>query len=508
MAQIEEPGNGRRRRLIEVTAGNLRNSHIYITGLHDFFPDDALGGSDKNDAGRPVAIELDGLARTVRTDIPRDSKTGRPRRQFRARGWAREFFSYHGVMPGDLLSLERMGKRNYRLAISKRNGHSRKFLEFFAGIGLVRLGLEAAGWAIAYANDVDPAKREMYNAHFGDADEHFELQDIHKLSRRDLPDAMLATASFPCTDLSLAGGRKGLRGAQSSAFFGFIDILEGMGSRRPPLVLLENVLGFLTSHGGADFEIAMKALNGLDYYVDSFLLDAKWFVPQSRPRLFVVASQVPKEDNAGPLGFPWSNRLRPELLSRYIESHPGIQWSIQSLPEPPVVSGQSLTDILEDLPPHAPEWWSQERADYLYNQMSRRHRAVADRWIASRTWSYGTVFRRVRRQPDGHKRSMGELRWDGIAGCLRTPKGGSGRQILFKAGYGKYAARLLTPQECARLMGADDFRISAPLNQALFGFGDAVCVPAITWIAQNYLNLLARRLDAEITASARLGVNI
>lgn len=83
---------------------------------------------------------------------------------------------------------------------------------------------------------------------------------------------------------------------------------------------------------------------------------------------------------------------------------------------------------------------------------------------------------------------MGELRTDGLAGCLRTPRGGSGRQILFKAGRGRYFVRLITPREAARLMGADDFKITAPLNQALFGFGDAVCVPVIAWVAQHYLN--------------------
>ena len=85
---------------------------------------------------------------------------------------------------------------------------------------------------------------------------------------------------------------------------------------------------------------------------------------------------------------------------------------------------------------------------------------------------------------------MAELRTDGIAGCLRTPRGGSGRQILFKGGEGQYFARLLTPRECARLMGANDFvmKDTLPLNQALFGFGDAVCVPAIEWIARYYLN--------------------
>ena len=87
---------------------------------------------------------------------------------------------------------------------------------------------------------------------------------------------------------------------------------------------------------------------------------------------------------------------------------------------------------------------------------------------------------------------MAELRVDGIAGCLRTPRGGSGRQILVKAGFGEFHARLLTPRECARLMGAGDFKISGSLNQALFGFGDAVCVPVIEWIAKHYLNRCIR----------------
>jgi DNA (cytosine-5)-methyltransferase 1 len=115
--------------------------------------------------------------------------------------------------------------------------------------------------------------------------------------------------------------------------------------------------------------------------------------------------------------------------------------------------------------------------------MSPRHRAVAEEKMAGSRWSYGTVFRRIRNGV-----SMAELRTDGIAGCLRTPRGGSARQILFKAGRGKYFARLLSPRECARLMGAGEYQIECSLNQALFGFGDAVCVPVVEWIAENYLN--------------------
>src|SRR5438105_10587633 len=122
-------------------------------------------------------------------------------------------------------------------------------------------------------------------------------------------------------------------------------------------------------------------------------------------------------------------------------------------------------------------WWSRERCEYLLNQMSPKHRAQAEEMIRGGSIHYGTVFRRVR-----NCRSMGELRTDGIAGCLRTPRGGSGRQILFRAGLGNYSVRLLTPRECARLMGADEYLIDAPLNKALFGFGDAVCVSVIEWI--------------------------
>lgn len=369
----------------------------------------------------------------------------------------------------------------------------RRFAEFFAGIGLMRLGLAARGWSLAFANDIDPDKRAMYDAHFADADAHFALRDIHTLGGADVPDVELATASFPCTDLSLAGGRVGLSGAQSSAFWGFVRVLRRMGPRRPPIVMLENVVGFLSSRGGADFRAAMEALNDLGYAVDPFVLDARWFAPQSRPRLFVVGSMLP-----GAAAFAFESRLRPAPLLRFIAAHPTIRWRLRELPEPPTRAPAALADIVDDLPDDSPYWWRRERAEYLYRQFSERHRAAADERIATSERTYATVFRRVRRGADGLKRSMGELRTDGVAGCLRTPKGGSGRQILVRMGFGRFDARLLTPRECARLMGADDFTISAPDNQAYFGFGDAVCARAVAWIAEHYLNPL---LDEQRAAS-------
>jgi len=378
----------------------------------------------------------------------------------------------------------------------------RTFAEFFAGIGLMRIGLERQGWKIAFANDICSDKYQMYAAHFEDADDHFVVEDIHKLKADEVPTVTLATASFPCNDLSLAGARAGLKGSQSSAFYGFIRILREMRHRRPRLVLLENVTGFLTSHSGADFRSALLELNRLGYVVDPFIIDAIHFVPQSRSRLFVVAefvadSEVSSIEEKPKAAEFFESEIRPRALAQFIFNNPGINWRLRDLPPLPK-SRRRLGSVLENLPHNSPEWWSEKRRAYLLNQMSQRHRIIADRMINSAGWSFGTVFRRVRAGG-----SMAELRVDGIAGCLRTPRGGSGRQILVKAGFGEFHARLLTPRECARLMGADEFVITGSLNQALFGFGDAVCVPVIEWIADHYLNCVADADEASVERSSK-----
>lgn len=346
--------------------------------------------------------------------------------------------------------------------------------EFFAGIGLMRLGLERRQFAVAFANDLDPAKREMYVANFGERD--FILGDIADVSARELPDAALWTASFPCNDLSLAGARAGLSGRHSGAFWQIIRLLEEARDRRPACVLLENVPGFLTSQGGRDCQRALAELGELGYSCDLCLLDAACFTPQSRLRLFVVASSAPP---SGMKGLEASD-IRPPKLVQFINDRPRLPWRLASWPTPPQ-DRPSLESILEDLPDDHEAWWNEARTSYFMNQLSQRHQALAATMIGAPRPRYATAFRRVRLG-----KSMAELRVDGLAGCLRTPRGGSGRQILLKAGRGRRQVRLLTPRECARLQGApESFVIQTSLNRALFGFGDAVCVPAIAWIAEH-----------------------
>src|SRR3989338_4234748 len=117
--------------------------------------------------------------------------------------------------------------------------------EYFAGIGLVRMGIEPHGWQVVFANDISDKKHEMYKAFFPDAEGHYIVDDIFKIDPAPIPPTTLATCSFPCIDLSLAGNMNGmLSGEHSSAFWGFIKTLKAQGAFAPPLVLVENVPGW------------------------------------------------------------------------------------------------------------------------------------------------------------------------------------------------------------------------------------------------------------------------
>lgn len=219
-------------------------------------------------------------------------------------------------------------------------------------------------------------------------------------------------------------------------------------------------------------------------------------------RLFVIGSQTKASSKVEETQEFYQSAVRPRALANFIFEHPEIHWNIRDLPGLPKRT-ITLNDVLDDLPDSSDFWWSEERTSYLVSQMSDKHLMVLQGMIGRHCWSHGTVFRRVRKG-----KSMAELRTDGVAGCLRTPRGGSGRQILVQVGFGEVKARLLTPRECARLMGANDFRIETSLNKALFGFGDAVCIPVISWLAQYYLNPLLEESTAKKAALGKTKIKI
>ena len=140
------------------------------------------------------------------------------------------------------------------------------FYEFFCGGGMARAGL-GANWQCLFANDFDPKKAETYRANWGDKELH--LGDVGKVIPDQLPGtADLVWASFPCQDLSLAGNGAGLNGARSGAFWPFWNLISQIidKNRKPRAIVLENVCGLLTSHGGADFAALCETVGGAGYW--------------------------------------------------------------------------------------------------------------------------------------------------------------------------------------------------------------------------------------------------
>jgi len=386
----------------------------------------------------------------------------------------------------------------------KDNGDEKRFCEFFAGIGLVREGLQPSGWKCVYANDNDPKKQEQYLARFGD--EHFHLEDVWEtksILEEFKAEPVLATASFPCIDLSLAGHFRGFKGEHSSTFFGFAEVIAAMKRRQPKLIMLENVNGFLTSHDGKDFASVATTLADLGYFVDAFILDAKYFISQSRVRVFVIGVHKSVVDRCDVIQSndtvldPWKaavgdgNALRP---SRLVKLMSGIRLSTGWIATPiqqPSTKRTHLRDFI-DLDKDQ-EWWDQEAVDKHHETMSDLHKALVDRLMSEKNAVHvGTIYRRKR---NGKTRS--EVRFDGLAGCLRVPRGGSARQIVIVIDKGRLKIRWMSPREYARLQGAPDFPLVGRPSQQMAGFGDAVCVPVISWIDRHVLTPLYEAIVAK-----------
>lgn len=379
--------------------------------------------------------------------------------------------------------------------------HAKTFAEFFAGIGLVHKGLQKGSWQCAYANDIDQKKETMYRDAFGEGG-HFHLEDIWNTDAilDSIPGpVLLATASFPCTDLSTAGHYRGLNGTHSSAFFGFAKVIERLSAKGgPQLVMLENVPALLTSHGGEDFAVAARILADLGYFLDGMIVDARHFVPQSRPRLFIFGVTEAVKQSLGLEGhydgglWPSSGAqrvspVRPERLIGCMEkTQLATGWvRLDTPPLPPVQARlHELIDVDD-----SQAWWPEDQVRKHLDMMSDRHanqvaelRSVPGRHVVP-------IYRRKR-----HGQMRAEARFDNIAGCLRTPKGGSARQIIAVIEGDQTRMRWMSAREYARLQGAPEFPINTVESQAIFGFGDAVCVPVIEWIDAHVLSPLAEQI--------------
>ena len=364
--------------------------------------------------------------------------------------------------------------------------------EFFAGIGLVRAGLELSGVEVVWANDIEPIKHAVYESNFDEA--HYILGDIRGVEGESVPCVDIATASFPCVDLSLAGYRRGLDGEQSGLFFEFSRVLKEMGERIPPVVMIENVSSFVSSRGGGDLRVSIEELNNLGYTCDVLTVDASWFVPQSRPRLFIIGT---RELLGGPaLGV--AGPLRSESVALFVRANQDLM--LQELPVPvPLHDGRRLGDVVERLDPHDERWWDSERLGKFLGSLAPIHRSRLDSLRQGGSLQWRTAYRRTRKGV-----AVWEIRSDDISGCLRTARGGSSRQAVVEVSGDDVRVRWMTPREYGRLQGVtDQFDYSAVTDaQALFGFGDAVCVPVVAWLAQHALVPAVVGIGSQVAAKA------
>ncbi|GFM52365.1 DNA (cytosine-5-)-methyltransferase [Pseudomonas cichorii] len=369
----------------------------------------------------------------------------------------------------------------------------RRFYEFFAGGGMARAGL-GEEWDCLFANDYNPMKGRAYRDNWGGGQDLL-VEDINKLTVRQLPDqADLVWASFPCQDLSLAGGYKGIgcerdeQQTRSGTFWPFWQLMRDLiaEKRAPKVIVLENVYGVLTSNNGDDFAAIGSALSDAGYRFGAMVIDARHFVPQSRPRVFIVGvctdvAIAPTLLSPVPLD-PW----HPE---RMVKAFAGLSqsardaWLWWRLPIP-AERTTTFAELIEEHP-EGVKWDSAEKTAQLLAMMSTANLEKVRAAQQSGQRMVGGLYKRTRIDEQGNKVQRAEVRFDDIAGCLRTPAGGSSRQVILLVEGEVIRSRLLSPREAARLMGLDDtYTLPARYNDAYHVVGDGVAVPVVRHLAQ------------------------
>lgn len=359
---------------------------------------------------------------------------------------------------------------------------------------MARAGL-GQNWQCLFANDFDEKKCQSYRDNWGSG--HLWEGDVGAVSVQDLPSsADLAWASFPCQDLSLAGTGSGLTGKRSGSFWPFWRLMTELANenRRPKMIVLENVCGLLTSNGGQDFETIIRAMSVERFQVGAVVVNANHFLPQSRPRLFIIglAKELKVNQSNGPnqLWHPLRMRQAVNAMPDFLKK----QWVWLDMPTP-TKRNISLDSIL--CPDDSVTWDSAEKTSKFIGMMSAANRKKLDNALSNGVRKIGTIYKRTRVE-SGTRLQRAEVRFDGIAGCLRTPGGGSSKQTVIVVDDGKIKTRIFTARETARLMGlSEEYILPENNNDAYFLTGDGVAVPVVKYIQENLLLPALKRDRAE-----------
>ncbi len=364
-------------------------------------------------------------------------------------------------------------------------------VEFFSGIGLIHEALRPLGWRVVLANDNSVKKAASYRANFPDTP--LSGEDVRLLDVSGVGPVQVATASFPCIDLSQAGGREGINGDESGVVWGFLDRIADLHrlDNAPEFLFLENVPGLLSLHEGKSIDQLLHRIADLGYCFDLVQVDASHFLPQTRNRVFIIAV-LGRDRFPRPQNIPMAHIRRYKVREVY-QRNPHLPWVFFDFPPLPV-RNIGLQDIVETLPPDDPRWWDETKMEYFWHHLETHHGPKLKTLMCSPERRHMTAVRRLRRR--GVREQIINLRFDSLASCLRTPKGGSSAQYIVETEGGAVRVRRILGVEAARLQGvclpssAPDFRLVGGETEQMHGFGDAVCVPAVRWVFMHSIETL------------------
>jgi DNA (cytosine-5)-methyltransferase 1 len=169
-----------------------------------------------------------------------------------------------------------------------------KFIDLFAGIGSFHIGMHKNGGTCVFASELDKFSRKTYQHNFEsispelftDGNFNSDITDP-ELDYNDIPDFDVMCAGFPCQPFSNAGHKLGFDDTRGTLFFNIQKIIE---AKKPKVVILENVKGFVNHDKGNTFKVVKSVLDDLGYNVAHEILNSKHFgVPQNRERIFIIA---------------------------------------------------------------------------------------------------------------------------------------------------------------------------------------------------------------------------
>ncbi len=309
-----------------------------------------------------------------------------------------------------------------------------KAVDLFAGIGGVRIGFEAAGFTIAYSNDMDKRACETYRLNFGEIDEADLFDVVKEKGMKRLPKNFnILMGGFPCQPFSVAGHKRGFSDEKRGGLlFAIVDILK---NRKPDAVFLENVKHLQYHDDEKTFKKVQEVLHDAGYVMDAKVFNSAEHgnVPQARERIYIVAFRSPRKL----MKFKWPSEI-------------------------PLT--KNMKSILDKNPD----------AKYYYDKKD--------------TIIYPKLLKEVKRNDTfyQYRRIYVRENKNGLCPTLTASMGMGGHNVpIIRDAKG---IRKLTPRECARLQGFPE-SFQFPGEQADMHLykqiGNSVTVPVIKRIAEN-----------------------